>query len=537
MTQFNYPNGLLFSIAVIVVLIASSCQQAPTLPEKPNFLFIIVDDLGAHDLSCTGSTFYETPNIDRISQAGLNFSNAYATCAVCSPSRASIMSGRFPARHGITDYIGARTGEDWKAVQRHTKLLPPDYQPHLPHQYVTLPEAMKFGGYTTFFAGKWHLGSKDQYSLPTHHGFDFNQGGYHQGGPYSGGFFSPFNNPVMKDYPEEKGMSLSMKLANETNKFIEANQDTSFFAMLSFYAVHAPIQTTEARWRKYRDKAEKLGIEDQGFEMERVLPIRKHQDNPVYAGLVEQVDEAIGVVLDKLAALGLQENTVIVFTSDNGGVASGDHYATSNAPLRGGKGYQWEGGLRVPSMIHVPWLHHQGIINHSPISGADWYPTVVQLANLPLREKEHLDGHSLLPILQGGSIEERPLYWHYPHYGNQGGEPHAIIRQGDWKLIHYWEDNRNELYNLATELSEQNNIAKDHSARVEQMETQLLSWLKSVDASYARVDSTQDVKAANLVLEQNRTSLKIGLENQRKQMFAIDWQPNEDWWGSQISKE
>jgi arylsulfatase A-like enzyme len=400
-----------------------------------------------------------------------------------------------------------------------------------------LPEALKAGGYRTFFAGKWHLGSEEQESLPTDHGFDYNQGGYQLGGPYSGGFFSPFNNPFMEDYPEEKGMSLSMKLAKETNQFIRENKDTSFFAMLSFYAVHAPIQTTKARWQKYRDKAERQGIDSIGFEMERILPIRKYQDNPVYAGLVEQVDIAVGSVLETLDSLGLTENTVIIFTSDHGGVASGDNYATNNNPLRGGKGYQWEGGLRVPTIVNVPWLAHNGQLEDSPISGADWYPTVVELAGLPLRPEEHLDGHSLMPLLKGSQIPERPLYWHYPHYGNQGGEPHAIIRQGDWKLIHYWEDNRNELYDLARDLSEKNDVSKENMERVKTMSTQLLTWLDTAGARYARIDSTRDVAAAQMVLEKNRTVLKDRLEEQRRSMFAKYWQPNEDWWGSEISEK
>lgn len=337
----KYLNFLFF-IPFIVLL---GCNGKTVNNEEPNFLFIVVDDLGYYDLSSMGSEYYETPNIDKIATMGNNFTNGYATCAVCSPSRASLLTGKFTARHGITEYIGAKFGAEWRN-KRQTKLLPPVYKHHLNHNDITLPEALKEDGYNTFFAGKWHLGGEKENSLPTDHGFDINIGGYHKGGPYSGGYFSPFNNPQMTDYDDEKGMSLSMKLAKETSAFITKNKDSKFLAYLSFYAVHSPIQTSKDKWKKYRNKADSIGIHENGFEMERILPIRKYQDNPVYGGLVEQVDDAVGSVLETLKKMNLDKNTVVIFTSDNGGVASGDNFSTSNFPLRGGKGYQWEGGIK-----------------------------------------------------------------------------------------------------------------------------------------------------------------------------------------------
>tara|TARA_R110000868_G_scaffold1647_4_gene13298 strand:+ start:26055 stop:27692 length:1638 start_codon:yes stop_codon:yes gene_type:complete len=527
----------IFAIQSFSLLLLISCgnnNQIIRHTKKPNILFIVVDDLGYADLSIMGSSYYETPNIDRLARLGTIFTNGYATCAVCSPSRASLLNGQFTARHGITQYEGAKSGQAWKRLNRHTKLLPPEYKHHLAQEDVTLPEVLKENGYTTFFAGKWHLGSQVDHSLPTDHGFDVNQGGYEKGGPYSGGYFSPFNNPQMKDYPEEKGMPLSMKLAKETSKFIKAKKDSTFLAYLSFYAVHSPIQTTKAKWKKYRDKADSLGIAEKGFAMERVLPARKNQDNPVYAGLIEQVDEAVGSVLQTLKDLDLDKNTIVVFTSDNGGVTSGDNFSTNQLSLRGGKGYQWEGGLRVPYFIYVPWMLQEGAKNEVPVSGADLFPTLLDLADIPLRPENHTDGISLEPLLNGNSIAERPLYWHYPHYGNQGGEPVSIMRKGNWKIIYYWEDGHAELYDLDSDLGETNDLFGEKEAMALEMKKEMMAWLESMEIQYAEVDSTWDEAKWTQKLKDNITKLMPKLEKQRKDMLSPKWQPNEDWWGSEI---
>lgn len=510
-------------------------QGCKVRPENPNVLFIVVDDLGYTDLSFMGSKFYETPNIDRVAKRGMIFTNAYSTCAVCSPSRASLLTGKFPARHGITDYIGAPSGESWRKAKRYTRLLPADYLHHLPFKPITLAEALQEEGYETFFAGKWHLGGEG--SFPENHGFKVNRGGYSAGGPYSGGYFSPFNNPKMEDYPDEKGISLSMKLANETSRFIEKNKDSKFLAYLAFYAVHAPIQTSSGKWEKYRNKADSMGIHENGFEMERILPYRLHQDNPVYAGLIEQVDDAVGHVLNTLKELNIDRKTIIIFTSDNGGVVSGDNYSTNLLPLRGGKGYQWEGGIRVPAFIYVPWMKLNGKKNNTPVTGADYYPTILDLAGMELRPKEHTDGVSLLPLLEGSSIKERPLYWHYPHYGNQGGEPSSIIREGKWKLIHYWEDGRNELYDLDADIGERQNLAEQYPGITQKMDKKLINWLNSVNAEYAEPDPLFNEDSLRMKLESYKNKTLPRLEKQRRQMLDPDWKPNKDWWGSQITRD
>ncbi|WP_339814252.1 sulfatase [uncultured Imperialibacter sp.] len=509
----------------LLCILCIGCEQKAA--RKPNILFILVDDLGHKDLSATGSNFYETPNIDKIAAGGMMFTQGYAASRVCSPSRASIISGRFTARHGITDWIGAKYGEDWRSLNRFDKLLPADYTHYLPHEYVTLPETLKENGYKTFFAGKWHLGDRGSY--PENHGFDINVAGWDKGSPM-GGYFSPYENPKISDGP--KGENLSIRMAQETASFIESHKDSTFFAFLSFYAVHGPIQTNEEKWTKYRTKAEQMGLAENGFEMESVLPIRVTQDNPVYAGLVETMDEAVGIVLDKLKTLGLDENTIIVFTSDNGGVSSGDNFSTSNLPLRGGKGYQWEGGTREPFFIKVPWLNSNGAKSNVPVINTDFYPTLLELAKIPLKPSEHIDGVSLVPLLEGKSIAERPLYWHYPHYGNQGGEPSSVIRLGNWKLIHYWEDGREELYNLKNDEAERNNVASQEIETKEKLSKQLLGWLKEVNAKIPVPDPEYDPVKALQRHEDIVNNLWPRLEQQRKDMLTPGWSPNADWWGS-----
>ena len=497
-------------------------------PEKPNFLFILADDFGCFDLSSAGSKFYETPNIDRIAREGMTFTRGYACCQVCSPSRASILTGKFPARHGITDWIGASEGENWRKAGRFNKLLPPGYIHNLPPEYITLPEALKKAGYKTFFAGKWHLGSKG--SWPEDHGFDINKGGWDAGSPM-GGYFSPWENPNLPNGPD--GEDLSMRLAKETARFLSKFRDTTFFAYLSFYAVHSPLETTREKWNKYRLKAIDKGISPTGFKMGHFLPIRQVQDHPVYAGLVESMDEAIGFVLKALDEYDLAKNTVVIFTSDNGGVVSGDAFSTSNLPLRGGKGYQYEGGIREPYFIKVPWLNN-GVKCNVPVTGTDFYPTILDLAGLKLQPDEHCDGVSLRPLLQGGNIPERSLVWHYPHYGNQGGEPSSILQKGDWKLIHYYEDNREELFNLKEDEQENMDVSGRYPERAKKMSLELFGYLKKVGARFPIKDPEYSSEKENQYLEKVRTERLLQLEIQRKKFLSEDFDPGNNWWGSYI---
>ena len=500
--------------------------------DKPNVLFILADDFGWNDLSCMGSKYYETPNLDRIAANGILFTNAYAACQVSSPSRASIMTGKYTPRHGITDWIGEKWGENWRTMNRHTKVLPVEYSMKLNTEEYTLAECMRDNGYTTFIAGKWHLGGEG--SLPEDHGFMINKGGWEAGGP-KGGYFSPYNNPKLKNGPA--GENLSMRLGMETVEFMKdrKKKNEPFFAYLSFYAVHAPIETTHENWEYFRNKADSMGIAPKGFAVDRTLPVRQTQDNPVYAGLIKQMDDAIGYVLDYIEKSGLDKNTLIIFTSDNGGVTSGDHYSTSLLPLRGGKGRQWEGGIREPLLIQYPGCEKPGSKCDVPVIGIDFYPTILDFAGVKTNGKQQVDGVSIMPLLYGENIDDRCLFWHYPHYGNQGGEPSSIIRDGDWKLIFYHEDLRCELYNLAIDIRESEPLNIQYPEKVKELKGKLDKWLKDVDAKMPVADMKYNPKEEAKVKLRWRTKLLEQKENDRLNMLRKDWKPNKDWWGSMVT--
>ena len=317
-------NWFLRLMIVGLLLAACSGQQPPKETTKPNVLFILADDLGWTDVSYNGSKFYETPNIDQIAAEGTIFTNGYASAQVCSPSHASIMTGQNPARHGITDWIGAKADTSWRSRGQFNRLLPAQYKRYLALEDTTLAEAFAANGYRTFFAGKWHLGGEKEGSLPQNHGFQINRGGWRKGSPH-GGYFSPWKNPSLEN--RYAGENLSMRLAEETAAFIKQNHLDSagrpFLAFLSFYAVHTPLQTSEKKWNKYRNKAEQMGLAQaqEVFIEDKRKIMRQWQDDPVYAGLVESMDDAVGYVLQVLDSLGLDENTIVVFTSDNGGLA------------------------------------------------------------------------------------------------------------------------------------------------------------------------------------------------------------------------
>ena len=497
--------------------------------DKPNILFILADDLGIMDLSCEGSTFYETPHIDSIANSGMRFTNGYSTCQVCSPSRASIMSGQYPARIGITDWIGAATGMKWK---RNDKVLPPENGSRLPAKITTVSEALRSGGYRTFFAGKWHIGGEG--SGPEDHGFEVNKGGYYSGSP-RGGYFAPFNNPKLKDGPN--GEALPIRLATETNNFIsQKNSKKPFFAFLSFYSVHGPIQTSPDLWKKYREKASANGLLTERFKNDRTLPVRQVQDCPIYGGMMESMDNAVGLVMNKLKELKLDKNTIVIFTSDNGGVSSGDAFATACLPLRGGKGRQWEGGIRQPYYIVAPGVTKPRSTSSQFATGTDFYPTLLELAGLKQLPTHHIDGISLVPALRG-ECSERVLCWHYPHYGNQGGEPSSIIRDGDHKLIRYYEDGHEELYNVKEDISEANDLAAIHTDLVKNLSAKLTAHLTEVGAKIPKPDPRFNAEKKVQQIKALHTKKKIQLEKQHANFLKPGYQPDKTWWGSVQTKD
>lgn len=446
--------------------------------DRPNVVVFLADDLGQRDLGCYGSTFYETPHLDRLASQGARFTDAYAACPVCSPTRASLMTGQWPQRLGITDYIGAPlTPEQWK---RNTQLLPAPYADRLPLDAPTLAKAMKAAGYATFFAGKWHLGPEGWW--PENQGFDINRGGHDRGGPYGGKkYFSPYGNPRLTDGPD--GEHLPDRLAAETAAFIEANRDRPFFAYYSFYDVHTPLMAREDLKKKYEAKRDRLGLQEKwGREGER--DVRLVQEHAVYAGMVEAMDQAVGRVLAKLDELGLADNTLVIFTSDNGGLSTSEGWPTSNLPLRGGKGWLYEGGIREPFIARWPAVIKAGAVVSDPISSPDLFTTLLDITGSSPLPGQKLDGVSLMPAFQGKPLPERSLFWHYPHYGNQGGAPGAAIRRGDWKLIEWYEDNRVELFNLASDLAEQQDRAAMEPATVERLRSELKSWQQEVGARF-----------------------------------------------------
>jgi arylsulfatase A-like enzyme len=501
--------------------------------KRPNILFILSDDLGWNDLGAGGSTFYESPNIDRIAHEGMLFTQGYAACQVCSPSRASILTGKCTPRHGITDYIGAPSGEAWRDTGRNTKLLPAEYEHALRANEITFAEVLRQSGYRTFYAGKWHLGSEGAY--PEDFGFEINKGGWHAGSPV-GGYFSPWENPKLD--PGPAGECLPLRLGRETAHFIEESKDEPFLAFLSFYSVHAPIQTSRERWEKYRQKALAAGEPESRFAFDRRLPVRQVQDCPIYGGMIEAMDDAVGLVLAALDQHGLSDNTIVVFTSDNGGVSSGDAYSSSMLPLRGGKGRQWEGGIREPFYVRFPGRVEAGTTCDVPVNGYDFYPTFLEYAGVAVPEAQVVDGLSIVPLLNGETtptLAERDLCWHYPHYGNQGGDPSAIIRSGKWKLIHYYEDGHDELYDLVSDEGEQQDLASAHPDRVTELRRRLDRWLVETGAILPVADPEHDAEQEQANLDDIRTNLMARLEKEHAEYLDPNWEPNADWWGSQVT--
>ena len=453
------------SIMISLMLLSSCKSKSGTfsnVSERPNIIYINVDDLGWKDVGYMGSTYFETPNIDKLSKEGMIFTQGYAAAANCAPSRACLMSGQNTPRHGVYTVSPSTRGNP-----KTRKIIPTPNTDHITNNMVTMAEMFKMAGYTTGTFGKWHVTKN-----PLNDGFDVNIGGDHRGNPGREGYTAPYNKlPNLELAPE--GENLTDRLTTEAINFIKQNKNKPFFLYLPFYAVHTPLMGKVEIIEKYKKKGESGG-----------------QDNPVYAAMVENVDINIGRLLSELDKLNLSESTLIVFTSDNGGIRS----ISRQTPLRAGKGSYYEGGVRVPYIVKWTNKIKAGTTNSTPIVNMDFFPTFMEILGLDLPDKI-LDGKSILPLFKGENIDERPLFWHFPIYLAAYNEseddgrdplfrtrPGSTIRYKNWKLHHYFEDDGLELYNLDNDLGERINLAESNPNKTQELYKILDSWRKEVQA-------------------------------------------------------
>lgn len=452
-----------WALAFVCALVLSSpaaFAQVATRTDKPNIVLILVDDLGWSDLSCQGSTFYKTPNIDRLAQEGTRFTNAYSACTVCSPTRAALLTGQYPARLHITDWI-----EGHKRPK--AKLRVPDWTMHLPHETTTIAETLKSHGYATALMGKWHLGGEEY--APTTHGFDLNVGGNHRGQPPS--YFYPYERPIVKLPGLQEGKEgeyLTDRLTDEAVRWIEEQRDRPFFLYFSHYTVHTPIQAKAELIEKYQAAVD---------------PSSPHQ-NAGYAAMIDSLDQSVGRIVEKLRELKLDQNTIIVFTSDNGGLMR----VTSQPPLREGKGSPYEGGVRIPLIVRFPPHVKAKATSDEPVITMDLFPTLLDLAGLTQATQpetlKNLDGVSIAPLLTGKSdkLDRDAIYWHYPHYHPGGSTPYSAIRSGDYRLVEFFEDGRTELYNLRDDIGEQHDLSAKEPEKRDELHRKLIQWREQVGA-------------------------------------------------------
>ena len=462
---------ILKAVVLLNLLLMMGCST--NISSKPNVLFILVDDLGWTDLGVYGSTFHETPHLDALSKEGVRFTNAYAASPVCSPTRAAIMTGKYPTRVNITDWIPGSDPKD-------RKLLGPVDLHELPLKEVTLAEAMQQNGYKTFFAGKWHLGSEGYY--PEDHGFEINMGGHDKGSP-PGGYYSPYKNPKLTDGPE--GEYLTDRLTNEALQFMEQNTENPFFLMMSFYTVHTPIQASKKHIEKFEAKLAGLGdAANSQTRPEHEGETLLNQVRADYASMVYAMDENVGRLLSKLKQLGLDDNTIVVFTSDNGGLSTlykNRKPPTSVMPLRAGKGWCYEGGIRIPLIVRAPGIEQAE--SDVPVISNDLYPTILSLAGLEGMPQQHMDGVDMSALLEGGtSLDRDALFWHFPHYHGSAWKPGAAIRMGDWKLVEFYDDEKTELYNLKDDIGEQNNLAGTNPDKLKELKGRLVEMQQATAA-------------------------------------------------------
>lgn len=473
------------TVLVLLLAVSRSAGHARAEPgteesaELPNIVFILVDDLGYTDVnpySFHPDQYYETPNVTRLAGQGMTFTNAYTAAANCAPTRAALMSGQYyPLQPIYTVNSGAR-GE---AEDR--ELVPAENETTLPVEKVTLAERLNEAGYTTAFMGKWHLGAPPE-AGPEQQGYDLNVGGTAAGHPsWEGQYFRPNNNPEIDDAAE--GEYLTDYLFRKATDFIRDHREEPFYLQLSPYTVHLPLQAPENRVAHFEQKR----------------PVRRH-DNPTYGAMITSMDRGVGRIMETLDGLGLTENTILIFYSDNGGLGGyqsiglEDNGVTDQAPLKGGKGSFYEGGIRVPLIVRWPGVVRPGTSTDEPVNSIDFYPTLLDATGVEPPEDYPLSGTSFVPVLENAeaSLDREHLYWHFPGYLQAYGPgawrttPVSVIRSGSWKLLKFYEGNRVELYNLAEDIGETRNLAQDRPEKRTQLLGQLNEWLDATDAPLPR---------------------------------------------------
>jgi len=471
----HLPRLHLFPLCVTITAILAAPAGKLLSAEAaraPNIVLVLADDLGWTDLGCAGSRFYETPNIDRLAREGMRFTAAYTNGPNCAPTRACLMSGKYGPRHGVFT-----VGDPWRGPRKARRLIPVENNTTLALKEVTVAEALQPTGYVSAHVGKWHLGGPGH--LPTDQGFALNVGGSAAGSP-AGGYFLPNR---MKLPGAKRGEYLTDHLTDRALEFIEANQQRPFFLYQAYHSVHTPIQSKPEYKKKYAEKP---------------VPAGSGHDNPAYAGMIQSLDEGVGRILAKLDELGIAENTVVIFFSDNGGVGGYGRAGvkaseiTDNAPLRGGKGMLYEGGVRVPLVVRWPGVVEPGSTCDVPVISLDLYPTILEIAGTPGDPEQRLDGKSIVPLLKGGSPWQREaLFWHFPAYLQGRGAsdrttPAGAVRAGDFKLIEFFEDGRLELYNLAKDLGEEHNLAEELPEKTRELHGMLVQWREEVKAPMPR---------------------------------------------------
>ena len=464
----------------ICASLLSSLLFVPFLPTaavvadetKTNVVLILIDDLGWKDLGCYGSQYYKTPHIDRLASEGMRFTDGYAACNVCSPSRAAILSGKYPARLLLTQWLPSGR---WDAKKN--KLKEGRYVSNLPLEEITIAEALREAGYRTAFMGKWHLGTETYY-YPEHQGFDLNVAGRDYGAP--GSYFYPFEGSwripttgqtLHKKSPltGKEGDYLPDRLAEEAEQFIRENVDSPFFLMLSHYAVHTPLQARKRVVKKYAD-----------------VPKELRQGNPTYAAMVESIDDSVGRIMATLKDVNLADQTMIIFTSDNGGNGK----VTDHSPLRANKGSNYEGGIRVPFIIKWHGRVQPGSVSGEPVIGTDIFPTILEATGQPLLPNQHMDGQSLVPVLTGAdALNRSAIFWHYPHYNQHPSAfPSGVVRSGDWKLIEAFESGKLSLYNLAEDIGETNDLSTSQPQKLKALHEELKTWRRDVGADPMKIN-------------------------------------------------